>query len=65
MEFLFLDQYGAFGSQKKNTGFLTEDTLTPHLSGTSSPLSEGSLLKGIVEIIDLANKQSYPRLNLH
>lgn len=63
MEFLFLDQYGALGSQKKNTGFLTEDT--PHLSGTSSPLSEGSLLKGIVEIIDLANKQSYPRLNLH
>lgn len=50
---------------KRKTGFLTEDTLTPHLSGTSSPLSEGSLLKGIVEIIDLANKQSYPRLNLH
>ena len=43
MEFVFLDQYGALGSQKKNTAYLTEDALTLHLSGTTPLLSEGSL----------------------
>lgn len=42
-EFVFLDQYGALGSQKKNTAFPTKDTLTRHLSGTTSLLSERSL----------------------
>ena len=65
MEFVFLDQYGALGSQKKNMASLTEDALTLHLSGTTPLLSEGSLWKEVIEITDLANKQSYPRLNLH